>query len=80
MEQFEYKITVFEALGIDDVTNYLNDLGSEGWELVNIDLYFQPDDLLKYLASNVVLKRKICNDSSPAVASALIDKNNTNKQ
>jgi len=80
MEQFEYKIKAFEARGINDVTNCLNDFGNEGWELVNIDLHFQPDKFLKYLVSNVVLKRKICNDSSPAVASALIDKNNTNKQ
>lgn len=35
-DKFEYQVKSFRDIRVSDLTNKLNEIGQEGWELVNI--------------------------------------------
>lgn len=35
-DKFEYQVKAFRDIRVSDLTNKLNEIGQEGWELVNI--------------------------------------------
>ncbi|MDD4157438.1 MAG: hypothetical protein PHY08_12805 [Candidatus Cloacimonetes bacterium] len=63
MTKFEYMLKSFSCRDESYITNYLNELGEKGWELVNWTFLYNPDEYHKFIITNAVFKRKIKIDS-----------------
>lgn len=59
MKKFEYKFIDISRKIKPEFENILNAFGNNGWEIVSINIHNTKEEVNKYYASNVLMKREI---------------------